>query len=435
MSSVPLTLDATQTDLAADVGVYAYIVGLVAGVFYRLDANGVPQAMTLNDNTQAAQSFPDSGQLDAAAIAALQPNYPLAWADYSIALARTAPATQLDLSQINTTTVPGLGIGANAFSGRIYVSVGLPRLPFTVQASGYAAPVPYADGPGAQCLFDWIEFSYDSEGNFNGNTTQVDQFGFAMSLDGAPGGSLQGAMSLTRDALLAKIGALTGPFVDSGSLVAVNAAAAAAYPANLSTLRAQSPKTLTAMGSYSGGLTDYFNDTLSAWYLNWQTTPLVVNDGATGYYTGVVDSGSGVLNFYQGQYTTLAQWQAAAPAVAFAMVGAAPSTVQIASIDVWQCANSLTAGGAAQQNVGKNIAAAFNRGVPGYLLDDTVCHSEAGSFYPSGGTWNAWAAIMHAANTNGLAYGFPYDDVCQQSPTIQLNAATQVNVVIGKFYS
>ncbi|MGO4781392.1 beta-1,3-glucanase family protein, partial [Lysobacter sp. 2RAB21] len=89
---------------------------------------------------------------------------------------------------------------------------------------------------GAQCLFDWIEFSYDSEGNFNGNTTQVDQFGFAMSLDGAPGGSLQGAMSLTRDALLAKIGALTGPFIDSGSLVAVNAAAAAAYPASVATL-------------------------------------------------------------------------------------------------------------------------------------------------------------------------------------------------------
>ncbi|MGH8079811.1 MAG: beta-1,3-glucanase family protein [Lysobacter sp.] len=433
--TVPLTLDATQTDLAADVPVYAYIIGLVAGVFYRLDASGAPHPMQQTDNTQAAATFPNSGSLDSAAVAALQANYPSAWADYSIPLSRSAPATQLDLSQINTTTVPGLGLGTDAFSGRIYVSVGVPLLPFSVQASGYAAPVPYPGGPGSQCLFDWIEFSYDSDGNFNGNTTQVDQFGFAMSLDGTPGGSLQGVLGVARDTLLTTIGALAGPFQGAGSLIAVNPVAAAAYPANIATVRAQSPKTITSMPTFSGAMTTYFDAILSAWYQNWQTTPLVVHDRATGYYTGVVDSGSGVLNFYQGQYPTLAQWLAAAPALAFAMVGAAPSTVQIASIDVWQCDNALNAGGAAQQNVGKNIAAAFNRGVPGYLFDDATCQSEAGSFYPAGGTWNAWASLMHAANSNGLAYGFPYDDVCEQSPTIQLDSATQITVVLGNFYS
>lgn len=62
MTAVPLTLDATQTDLAADVEVYAYIVGLVAGVYYRLDASGVPHAMSQADNTQAAGSFPEIGR-------------------------------------------------------------------------------------------------------------------------------------------------------------------------------------------------------------------------------------------------------------------------------------------------------------------------------------------------------------------------------------
>ncbi|MGO1072517.1 beta-1,3-glucanase family protein [Lysobacter sp. CA199] len=433
--TVPLILDATQTDLAADVPVYAYIVGLVQGVFYRLDAAGLPYPMNVNDNTQAAGGFPGSDSLDSAAIAALAPNYPSAWADYSIPVSRNAPATQLDLSQINTANIPGLSTGTNAFSGRIYVSVGLPPLPFTVQTSGYTAPVPYPDGPGSQCLFDWIEFSYDSEGNFNGNTTQVDQFGFAMSLNGAPGGSLQGLMSVSRDTLLAQIQGLGGPFQDVSSVIAANSDAAAAYPAGIANLRAQSPKTLTAMSGCGAALPDYFDSSLGDWYLNWQTTPLVVNDASTGYYTGVVDGDSGVLNFYQGQYATVADWQAAAPALAFSMTGAAPSTVQIASLDVWQCNNSLNAGGAAQQNVGKNIAAAFNRGVPGYLLDDTTCQSVAGSFYPAGGAWSAWAALMHQANSNALACGFPYDDVCEQSPTVQLDVATQVSVVLGNFYS
>lgn len=434
MTAVPLTLDATQTDLAADVAVYAYIVGLVAGVYYRLDGSGVPHAMSQADNTQAAGSFPGSASLDAAAIAALASNYPTTWADYSIPLSRTAPATQLDLSQINTTTVPGLSTGTNAFSGRIYVSVGVPRLPFTPQTAGYAAPVPYP-GPGSQCLFDWVEFSYDSEGNFNGNTTQVDQFGFGLSLDGAPGGTLQGVLGIARDTLLANVQNLPGPFVDAPSLIVANPLAAAAYPDNVTTLRAQSPKTLTALPTYSGALTDYFDPILSTWYLNWQTTPLVVHDLATGYYTGVVDAGTGVLNFYQGQYPTLAAWQTAAPPLAFALTGAAPSTVQVGSLDVWQCDNALATGSAAQLNVGKNIAAAFTRGVPGYLFDDGIGRSAASSYYPSGGTWNAWAAQMHTANSNGLAYGFPYDDVCEQSPTVQLNVATQVNVVLGKFYS
>lgn len=434
MTAVPLTLDATQTDLAAEVAVYAYIVGLVAGVYYRLDASGLPHAMSSADNTQAAGSFPGSDTLDSAAVAALASNYPTVWADYSIPLSRTAPATQLDLSQINPTTVPGLGTGTNAFSGRVYVSVGVPRLPFTPQAEGYAAPVPYP-GPGSQCLFDWIEFSYDSEGNFNGNTTQVDQFGFGLSLDGAPGGSLQGVLGIARDTLLANVQNLPGPFDGAPSLIAANPAAAAAYPANVTVLRAQSPKTLTALPSYSGALTDYFDATVSTWYGNWQTTPLVVNDLATGYYTGVVDPATGVLNFYQGQYPTLAGWQAAAPALAFALTGAAPSTVQVGSLDVWQCDNALASGGAAQLNVGKNVAAAFTRGVPGYLFDDGIGRSATATYYPEGGTWNAWAALMHTANRNGLAYGFPYDDVCEQSPTVQLNGATQVSVVLGNFYA
>ncbi|MEI2456886.1 beta-1,3-glucanase family protein [Lysobacter firmicutimachus] len=433
--TVPLTLDATQTDLADDVPVYAYIVGKVPDGFYRLDATGLPQPMQLADNAQTAGSFPGAGQLDPAVVAALADNYPQAWADYSIPLARSGPATWIDLSQINTANLPSLGTGSAAFSGRIYISVGVPRLPFTVQSGGYAAPVPYQDGPGAQCLFDWIEFSYDSDGNFNGNTTQVDQFGFTLILDGAPGGSAQGQPMVSRDAFIAQVQALPAPLAGQPLAIPIPAAIAPAYPTGLSWLRAISPKTLTGdPAAYGTAVSGWFDDEISTWYANWQATPLVVHDVATGYYTGVVDPDSGVLNFYAGQYPTLAGWQAAAPPLAFALTGAAPSTVQFASLDVWQCNNALANGDAAQLNVGKNIAAAFNRGVVGYLLDDADCSGAAAGFYPDGGTWNAWAQLTHAVSANGLAYGFPYDDLCNQNPSIQLNGTQSVGVVLGDFY-
>ncbi|MBX9401529.1 hypothetical protein K4L06_09405 [Lysobacter sp. BMK333-48F3] len=433
--TVPLTLDATQTDLAEDVPVYAYIVGLVPGGFYRLDASGLPWPMQTGDNSQAAGSFPSAGGLDPAAVAALAGNYPDAWADYSIVLARSGPPTQIDLSQINTANIPSLGTGSAAFSGRIYISVGIPRLPFTVLSGGYTAPVPYQDGPGAQCLFDWIEFSYDSDGNFNGNTTQVDQFGFALSLDGTPGGSAQGVLTVSRDAVIAQVQALPAPLAGQPLAIAIAAAAAPAYPAGVTWLRAISPKTLTGDPTYGSAAVTWFDAEISTWYRNWQSQPLVVHDVASGYYTGVVDAGSGVLNFYAGQYPTLAEWQAAAPPLAFALTGAAPSTVQFGSLDVWQCNNALANGGAAQLNVGKNIAAAFNRGVVSYLLDDADCAGAAGGFYPAGGTWNAWAQLTHAISANGLAYGFPYDDLCDQNPSIQLNGTQSVAVVLGDFYA
>ena len=188
-----------------------------------------------------------------------------------------------------------------------------------------------------------------------------------------------------------------------------------------------------------------------------QVTPLVTHDGATGYYTGVVfpltnyptvspPSGypTGSLAFWAGNYTTMEEMvqviqQPVAPA--FYLTG---SSNLVTSNDIWQCAGSLAAGGAAQQNVGKMIAAAFNRGMivnGGTVttsLDDTTCSADAGSFYSAGTTFNPWAQTFHLVAENGLAYGFPYDDVCDQSTDIPPSGdslvAAFIRMTLGKFH-
>lgn len=253
-ASIPLTLDLTQTDLPSDTPVYAYVIGLVqapsGNTYYYVDTDLVPAEMSPSDNTQPANGA----------------NYPTDWADYSIELA-VGGSTTIDLAQF-ASYMPNLGTGTAAFSGRVYVSIGSLKLPFTVhedsstgEVTGYAAPVVSTGGPGALCLVDWIEFSWDSGNNFNGNTTQVDQFGFVLTLDGMPGGSLQGAMNTARPEVMARIDALPTPFTSGTLTVPVPADRTENYPKGVDHLRAMSPKSLTGEGTYSGPVSSYFSAT------------------------------------------------------------------------------------------------------------------------------------------------------------------------------
>ena len=429
-TTIPLTIDATNSGLPAGTPVYAYIVGLVnspASTYYRLDANGMPHVMSTGDNTNPAGTFPGSGSLPPAAVAVLAQNYPLAWADYSIPVSLTEPTT-INLANINPTNCPGLGTGTAAFSGRVYISIGVPKLPFSPVNGGYTAPV-FENPPGYYTLFDWIEFSFDSETNFNGNTTQVNQFGFELTLNGAPGGTLQGVLNQPRATILNAFGScLSGPFGNGVLQIAVPQDAAVAYPAGTDFLRVISPATLSAPPTYTGPLASYFNQVIAQWYQTWQTTPLVTYDTATGYYTGIVPTSGpnqGILTFYQGQ--------APSGQVAFLLTGSAPPTNVILTWDVWQCANTLATGSTAQSNVGKMLAAAFNRGCVSNSLNDSNCQNNVGSFYPAGGVWNLWAQMFHQYNANGLAYGFAFDDVCNQNPSISLTGTQSVTITLGSF--
>lgn len=441
---MPLTVDLTQANLPSGTAAYAYIIGGYVTAptpatspitNYRLDASGGIHLLSTGDNTEAANTFPGSSQLSPTDQTTMATNYPDAWANYGIPLSLTTP-TVIDLSGINSTNLPGLGIGTNAFSARIYISIGVPILPFSVQAANVNGPNPFA-GPsqdanavGAQCIYDWFEFSVTGTGILNGNSTQVDQYALPLIINATPGGVQQGALNITRTELMNDIDAFPAPF---SGLLTLPVTAPSAFPANINYLRALSPDHISGLGGGSSQFQTYFDTVISQWNTNLSTLPIVVTDTATGTYSGMNVGGS--LIFIQGNYTTQADWNTA--------YGTTPVANQInfgaiTTANIWQCNGTFKSGSPAQQNIGKQILAAFNRGVMSYALDDSNCPaiiSSTDPYYPPGVTSNLWAQNFHVWNSNKLAYGFAYDDVCSQNPTLQTSAALQsLNITLGAMF-
>lgn len=440
-NATKLSIDVSTAGLPAGTPVYAYIIGLVetasGNVFYRLDASGMPQPMRADDVNKksighSAKDFPGSMSLPATAKTELEPNYPSAWADYSIPVSLNK-TLEINLGNINETTCPGLGVGTAAFSGRIYLSVGTPILPISPVgklgklATGYTAPI-FNAPPGFLTLFDWVEFSYDKNSDFNGNTTQVDQFGFGLTLDGSPGGKLQGVLTESSEAVKSTLGYVVKPFKKNALQILVPKGAEAAYPKGLEYLRVISPKTFAGDAASK----TFFDTIIKDSYQAWETIPLVTYDKSTKSYTGVVPTSGvniGELVFYEGKYLTMAALASAKKAGTLKM---AFVFGKVTTQDVWQCAGTLAAGGAAQKNVGKMIAAAFNRGVMSNYLDDAHwSEQEVAGFYHSTEVCNNWSKLFHEFNANKLAYGFPYDDVGDQNPSISIQGATSIAITIG----
>lgn len=431
---VPLTIDLSQANLPTGPSTvaYAYIIGglytdanLSNFACYRLDASGAVHAVSTGDNTVAANSFPDpNGTVNATDTATIiqENNYPSAWADYSIPLSVTQP-NYIELGNINPTSIPGLGKGNNAFSMRVYISLGVPKLPFTAQAPGtggsqfqnpYAGPGFDSGAPGNQCLFDWFECSIDSAGVLNGNSTYVDQFGMPLIVNAQPGGSPQGELTVTRKQALSAIAAFDQSAF-SGLVQSANAPSA--YPSGTTHLRAISPDHLSGLPGTPGAGTK-FNTYFDAAISSWNGQNISITDTASGTYTGTPSSGDWSFTYSGG-----------------GAVGAnSPLTLSFGAITtamIWQCNGTLAQGSAAQLNIGKQILAAFNRGVMSVSLDDGNC--PAGStFYPAGTPSNLWSQSFHGWSKNGYAYGFAYDDVCGANPSFTTSGALQsLSITLG----
>jgi len=423
---VPLTIDASQANLPAGTAVYAYVVGGIStnggvslAATYHLDGTGKPILMSTADNTIPQGTFPDPGakvsQTDTGALAA---TYPQRWADYSIPLSLTAP-TVIDLSKINPTNCPGLGVGTAAFSGRIYISIGVPKLPFSpTSSSGFTQPGYLSSNAGSLLLWDDMEFSYDSSGNFNCNPTQVNGIGLVLTIAGKPGGNLQGAYTVARDELIASIESANSAAY--GTLTQPNTTPSA-FPAGVTDLRVQSPGQAILANGHSANLNGTFDAAIGTWYTTWAKQNLTVTDTATGTWTGTATA-NGLLFTYQGGATippTYRTWTYA---------GTGPNG-QLSSTDIWKCAST---GDAYQQNIQKIILAAFNRGAVSNALNDGACPPSS-TFYPTGTNAqpsNQYSSAVHQRSVNGLAYGFAYDDVCGANPSISLTPASSVTITL-----
>ncbi|ODS92685.1 MAG: hypothetical protein ABS45_05670 [Comamonas sp. SCN 65-56] len=452
VATIPLTIDASvaATGIPADVPIRAYITGLVkvpGQVFYRYDGQTMqPVQMLTGDNTVTDSTKAVTGLSGNT----YDTNYPSIWADYSIALDRSCPTLVADLASFNTTTIPGFGTGPAAFSGRIWISVGTPQIPFTPRVGadpsgtgtvdGYTTPVVTAGGPGCYCLYDWLEFSWSATGELFLNTTQVDQYGFPISIQASGAtvdGGIQGVYTQARSAILADLAAIGNPLFGSTLPVPGTGVAAGTYPPVANTqgiLRALAPS------STSGATTSTYLDGVIAQALNaWKTTWLQVtcpSNALQQTYYGQTASDGKTLNFYNDEKMT---------------GGVQFSFNDLTTYNVLDCNGTMTGVGVPQvgnllgdlKNTGKAILAGFNRGVissstAAIDIDDSGTGSNyqpplSQNFTSTTLPFNVWVQKFHAWSANGMAYGFAYDDVGDQDPSVHAQGTTGVTIILGQF--
>lgn len=468
--SIPLYIDASvaATGIPADVPIFAYITGLVPfpgqtgavqnGTCYwykNLATNGQggsrvgPVAMAMADNSQPSGVNNPNPVCGLSGVTS-QTNYPVAWADYSIQLNRDCATLVADLADFNSTNMPDIGSGTGAFSGRIWFSVGTPIIPFSPNAtmtspttsttvvSGYSTPTAVT-GVGGYCLYDCLEFSWTpSTSLLYLDATQVDMFGFPVSyyMNGNTS-SQQGVYNKKRSAIIQALAALPSPF-NNNMPVPTTGVAAGTYPATALTggyLRAYSAGQYLA---YNSVTSTYFNSVIAAAVNTWTNTPLAVTCSSNAiqptYWgkAGALTSQGYTLNFYNNQACT------GSPAFTFN---------DLSSNTVISCSGSMTTGSTDAKNTGKAILAGFNRGVitgstttlnidviggtPPLYLQSAYTPPLSENYKVT--TDNPWAFTFHQASSSTLAYGFAFDDVGEQSDTLQQSGTTSVNIQLGMF--
>lgn len=453
-ASIPLIIDASvgATGIPANIPIYAYITGLVqvpGNVFYRYDGSlNKPVVMDTADNLMPAGG---SGTGLSGTIGST--NYPQVWADYSIvSLDRSCATVVADLASFNTTNIPGFGTGGAAFSGRIWISVGTPKIPFTAFAgalanqltgspvTGYATPNPAANAVGSYCMFDWLEFSYDSNGALNINTTQVDQYGFPISIaatgTGVTGGE-QGVFNKSRSSILSTLASQSnGLFNESVAIPTSSDVASGSYPPVANTagkLRALAPPN-TSGALTSNYLATPIQNAMSYWVSNVLSVTCPSNALQSTYYGKATGS---TLNFYSSAVTMDSS------TLVF-------SFNDINTYTVLNCSGTLAGQGVSQtgnlladlKNTGKAILAGFNRGViTSTTTTLNIGQSTATEYTPpirlnyqsTTIPFNIWAQQFHIFSSNGYAYGFSYDDVGSEQPTITTTRTSSLNIQLGIF--
>ena len=281
---------------------------------------------------------------------------------------------------------PGQGIAG----GRLYLSIGAPLYLRVDPATGGLVQPDLANpqDPNGGTTFDWMEFALDGTG-FHGNTTCVDQFGLPLTLEVVDGaGASAGPVGLTArrsDLLEAYRASVPEPFK---SLL---------HPQGLR---------ITAPGHAApGAIRNCMDAYIQAMWDQYRTEPLVLTP-AEGTFRGRVEPGGMMVFTRDGDPARY-------------LIRTRPSTVE-----VFQCAGPLAEGLPLEKVIGAQLAALLNR----RLLQQPLAWKEANLYY-HGEPANSYASFWHQHSLQGKAYGFPYDDVNDQSTLI--NAADPREVRIG----
>ncbi|MEH2250080.1 glycoside hydrolase family 64 protein [Nostoc sp.] len=290
------------------------------------------------------------------------------------------------LNEISEIEVPPM------YWGRAYISLGSPvYLRVINNGQDIVWPDPaYPSDPNADVYYDWVEFTIDNTGFFYGNTTQVDQFGFPMIIELiASDGSKKAGITESRSALFSEY-VKTVP-VEFQSLV-------------------QEPYRIISpfRGGfvYGGNYATYFDDYIRNMWQYYTSNQLQVRI-PQGTFIGKVENN--VFTFSKTDSSN------------------AKYTIEYpTSSDIFRCNGVFTTGEAIQRLIQAQISAMFNR----HILENPANNCKPEEFYKNSPA-NYYAQFWHLHSIDNKAYGFPVDDVCEQSSLIAHPNPEKLKVIIS----
>jgi hypothetical protein len=352
----PIIFKNLATESFADSQIYVYLIGNGNGMNYHVDKNGVPQPFRAADNN-APDHITRNGK-----------NY----ANYAVRL-----------SDMQNFRSPAAVAG-----GRIYISLGEPVV-LPVTDNGFAVPdVNNPSDPNSNICWDFYEYTYFYQKvPFGGNTTQVDAFGFPMTVQIKQTSSNYDqtvGIPMARDKVYEYYESrVSEPFK---SCIGPNRIVAP-----------RSAKSFSKGGAYENYMQPYID---SVW--DYFTTNQFVWKRGNQTITGQVVNG--VFQYTGGSMRK-------------------PTTNE-----VFACIGAFTGA------LGADFSAAFNRGVA-KTPDDWYNPSK---YYVSSPYKNEFAMVWHEIGLQKRAYGFAYDDVNDQSSVKILgnsNPLTSLTITIYPFKS
>ncbi|MEH1836762.1 MAG: glycoside hydrolase family 64 protein [Nostoc sp.] len=284
-------------------------------------------------------------------------------------------------------------------SGRAYISLGSPMYLKISHANTFIQPdTANPSDPNVDVYFDWLEFTIDDRG-FHGNTTQVDQFGFPMVIELiATDGHPQEA-GILKDR---KRSDLFNKYTET-------------VPAEFQSLvqkphdEKKAPFRIIApfKGSFANGGNNatYFDDYIGRMWRYYTANQLKLSI-QEGTFIGKVENN--IFTFTK----------ADSPDTKY--------TINYPkSWEVFECSGVFATGEAIQKAIQAQISTMFNR----HILEHPEKKCEPTEYYKEAPA-NYYAEFWHLHSINNKAYGFPFDDVCNQSTLLEHTVPQELKVTI-----
>ena len=284
-------------------------------------------------------------------------------------------------------SLSGFQVPTYMSSGRLYISMGAPmNIPFNTAGDGTVGiAYPNIENPSDPCYtdyFDWVEFAVINNEIWM-NTTQVDMFGLPYTVELFTGTS-------TNYSSFAKVGI-------TESRAAIFSEFQSQVPSQFASLATQqAPYRIVAPihGGFRSGQPNagYFDSYINSIWSQYASTGFVITI-PQGTFTGTV---SGTVM----SLTTPGD----------------PTVYHInkpTSDDVWGGSGALATGNSTELALEAQVCAAFHR----HVMDNAANLNNVSAYYVSS-PCDSFSKFWHAHSLNAKAYGFCYDDVNNQSSTM-----------------